>query len=330
MKAYLRGPAALFTAAAVLVAVPHANANQDRPAVGAAAKQDKSMPSTEREKLSYAVGMDIAGSLQPVAPDIDVAALERAARHVIGGGEPTMSQEEAQATDQAVRARLAARQGATPPGAAPGSQPPAVDKAKVGTMIGSFMVGPSLKPIKDEIDVGMLVQGLQAVLQGGKPALSDDEARTVLTTFSERMQGRMQAEAAAAGERNRAAGAEFLAKNKQVKGVFTTPSGLQYMVLRQGSGERPKPTDTVRVNYHGTLLDGTVFDSSYERNQPAEFPLNRVIPGWTEGVGLMPVGAKYRFWIPGELAYGAQGTPGGPIGPNATLVFDVELMAIVK
>jgi len=111
--------------------------------------------------------------------------------------------------------------------------------------------------------------------------------------------------------------------------VFTTPSGLQYMVLRQGAGERPQPSDRVRVNYHGTLLDGTVFDSSYERGQPAEFALDQVIPGWTEGVALMPVGGKYRFWIPGELAYGAKGTPGGPIGPNATLVFDVELMAVL-
>jgi FKBP-type peptidyl-prolyl cis-trans isomerase FkpA len=102
------------------------------------------------------------------------------------------------------------------------------------------------------------------------------------------------------------------------------------MVLRQGAGQRPRATDRVRVNYHGTLLNGTVFDSSYERGgQPVEFGLSQVIPGWTEGLTLMPVGAKYRFWIPGELAYGLKGTPDGSIGPNSTLVFDVELLAIL-
>ena len=156
-----------------------------------------------------------------------------------------------------------------------------------------------------------------------------EQAKTVLSTFSQRIQGKMQANAAAAGEKNKAEGAAFLSGNKAVKGVYTTPSGLQYMVLRQGSGARPKPTDRVRVNYRGTLLDGTVFDSSYDRGQPVEFGLDQVIAGWTEGVSLMPVGSKYRFWIPGELAYGSKGPPGGPIGPNATLVFDVELMDIL-
>ena len=142
-------------------------------------------------------------------------------------------------------------------------------------------------------------------------------------------QAKLQAQQAEEGSRNQAEGDAFLAKNKAVKGVHVTPSGLQYMVLRQGAGPRPMPTDRVRVNYRGTLLDGTEFDSSYARGEPADFGLDGVIRGWTEGVGLMPVGSKYRFWIPASLGYDAKGTPGGPIPPNATLTFDVELMPIL-
>lgn len=327
MNVLLRGSAVLLTAAAVAAALPIAHATPSRP--GVVKPETKTMLSNEREKVSYAIGLDVGGSLKPIGPDLDIAAMEQAMRHVFGGGKPTMTQEEAQATDQALRARIAARQGAPVPGAAPGAAAPSIDTAKVGTLIGSYMVGPSLTPIKDEIELPVFLQGLRAALSGETPALSQEEARTVLTAFGQRMQTQMQAQAAAAGERNRAEGAAFLAKNKETKGVFTTPSGLQYMVLRQGAGERPKPNSRVKVNYEGKLLDGTVFDSSYERGEPVDFGLNQVIPGWTEGVAMMPVGAKYRFWIPGDLAYGAKGTPGGPIGPNATLTFDVELLDIL-
>ena len=140
----------------------------------------------------------------------------------------------------------------------------------------------------------------------------------------------MQAEAAAKAEAAAGEGLAFLAENAKRDGITTLASGLQFEVLTAGEGAKPTREDNVRTHYHGTLIDGTVFDSSYDRGQPAEFALNEVIPGWTEGVAMMPVGGKYRFWIPGELAYGAKGTPGGPIGPNATLVFDVELMAIIE
>ena len=123
-------------------------------------------------------------------------------------------------------------------------------------------------------------------------------------------------------------GEAFLAENAKKEGVKTTASGLQYKVLKEGTGKSPKDTDTVQVHYKGTLLDGTEFDSSIKRGQPAEFPLNRVIPGWTEGVQLMKEGAKYQFTIPSKLAYGERGTPGGPIPPNSTLVFEVELLSI--
>jgi FKBP-type peptidyl-prolyl cis-trans isomerase len=123
-------------------------------------------------------------------------------------------------------------------------------------------------------------------------------------------------------------GVQFLAENATKKGVKVTPSGLQYEVITEGTGKSPKATDTVQVHYKGTLLDGTEFDSSYKRGQPATFPLNRVIPGWTEGVQLMKEGSKYKFFIPSKLAYGASGTPGGPIGPNEALIFEVELLKV--
>lgn len=123
-------------------------------------------------------------------------------------------------------------------------------------------------------------------------------------------------------------GQQFLAENAKKEGVKTTSSGLQYEVIKEGAGKSPKATDTVLVHYKGTLLDGTEFDSSYSRNEPISFPLNRVIPGWTEGVQLMKEGAKYKFFIPSNLAYGSTGTPGGPIGPNETLVFEVELLKV--
>ena len=124
-------------------------------------------------------------------------------------------------------------------------------------------------------------------------------------------------------------GEEFLKENAKKEGVKTTASGLQYKVIKEGEGKSPKATDTVSVHYRGTLLDGTEFDSSYKRNEPTQFPLNRVIKGWTEGVQLMKEGAKYQFFIPSQLAYGERGTPGGPIGPNETLIFDIELLKVL-
>jgi len=129
---------------------------------------------------------------------------------------------------------------------------------------------------------------------------------------------------------NLAQGDAFLAKNAKAPGVQTTASGLQYQVITEGKGAKPQPSDIVKVNYKGTLLDGKTFDSSYDRGEPATFPLNQVVPGWQEGIAMMPVGSKYKFWIPAKLGYGDKGTPGGPIPPNATLVFEVELLDIVK
>ena len=177
-------------------------------------------------------------------------------------------------------------------------------------------------------DIAQLTQAMQTVFAGKPTKLTAAEAEKIRNTFSQKMQAKMAAKAAEEGQKNLQAGQSFLAANKAKPGVRSTPSGLQYQVIRQGAGPLPLPTDKVRVSYKGTLLNGKTFDSSYDRGEPAEFALNQVIPGWTEGVALMPVGSKYLLWIPSNLAYGPNGQP--PIGANSTLVFEVELLAIVK
>lgn len=286
---------------------------------------------TDREKVSYAIGTDVGKSFVPVGPDLDLPAFERALRHAFAGNKPLLAEADAKVVDAALRASLAAREPV--PGQAPGAKPAnpvsskPVDKIKVGHLTAGYMVGPRLMTIRDEIDVGVLVRGMRDAL-GGKLAMDEAQIRATLEAFGTRQQAIAQQRTAKLGADNTATGKSFLEKNAAVKGVFKTASGLQYMVLRQGSGARPKPANRVRVHYKGTLLDGKTFDSSYDRGQPADFGLDQVIAGWTEGVGLMPTGSKYRFWVPSSLGYGAKGA-GQDIGPNATLVFDVELLEIL-
>lgn len=202
------------------------------------------------------------------------------------------------------------------------------EKQKTSYMVG-MMFGQQLGSIKDEIDPAIVAQAMSTSLAGGNLLMTQEEAQTVSQEFSRKMQGKMEADRKVAADKNKADGEKFLAANKGKPNIKSTASGLQYQVITEGKGPKPKASDTVRVHYTGTLLDGTKFDSSVDRGQPAEFPLSGVIPGWTEGLQLMPVGSKFKFWIPSNLAYGEQGTP-GPIGPNATLSFDVELLEIVK
>jgi FKBP-type peptidyl-prolyl cis-trans isomerase FklB len=185
-----------------------------------------------------------------------------------------------------------------------------------------------------EDDLGLnpdlVAKGLADAMKKAKPQLTPEQVREVMTAFTKQAQAKAEAKQKLASEKNVKDGAAFLAQNKTKKGVTTTESGLQYEVVTAGKGATPKPTDVVRVHYHGTLLDGTVFDSSVERKEPAEFPVNRVIAGWTEALQKMKVGDKWKLTIPANLAYGARGTPDGTIGPNSVLQFDVELLDIVK
>lgn len=294
-------------------------------AAGAATAADPVL-STERDRVSYLVASDIARDISQVGPDLDFAAFERALRNAFEGGKPLLSEQEARDVGVALMRRIGARTGKAT-GLPPGAQPPAVAKDKVGLLVGSD-VGRSLYPIRDEIDVPVLMRSLRHLMGGGKPLMTDAELDTLRNAFSQRMQARDEARRKERMQKALAEGQAFMARNRTVPGVVTTASGLQYQVLRQGSGLRPRFTQRVRVNYEGRLLDGTVFDSSYQRGQSAEFSLDQVIVGWTEGLTLMPVGAKYRFWIPASLGYGENGSPPN-IGPNEVLVFEVELQDIL-
>lgn len=198
-----------------------------------------------------------------------------------------------------------------------------LDQASYGIGIN---IGENLKADGLEINVEALAQGIKDAFANAKPRLDQAQIAAALQAFQQEMQAKSAARAKVAGEKNLGEGRAFLAANKTKQGVVTLPSGLQYAVLKQGNGPSPKLTDTVRTHYHGTLLDGTVFDSSVEREEPATFPVGRVIRGWTEALQLMNVGSKWRLFVPSELAYGPQGQ--GPIGPHAVLVFDVELLGI--
>jgi FKBP-type peptidyl-prolyl cis-trans isomerase FkpA/FKBP-type peptidyl-prolyl cis-trans isomerase FklB len=201
----------------------------------------------------------------------------------------------------------------------------ATEQEKLSYMFG-MDIGQSLTAQGEQLDLDVLFDAIRTVYEGGETAMTPAEADAVRQAYiMERQEAQAAQQAATAGQ-NMAAAMAFMAENAGKDGVITTESGLQYQVVTQGDGARPAATDTVTVHYRGTLLDGTEFDSSYARNEPISFALDRVIPGWTEGVQLMPVGSKYTFWIPPQLGYGEAG--GGPIPPNSALIFEVELLDI--
>ncbi len=200
------------------------------------------------------------------------------------------------------------------------------DKQKASYGIG-MNIGKNLSAQSVEVDVEALIRGLRDGLGNAKPAIDDQEMAAVMRTFQQEVMKKQSEKMAVQGEKNKKDGETFLAENKKKEGVKTTASGLQYKVLKEGTGRKPTATDTVVVNYRGTTIDGKEFDSSYKRGEPATFVLGQVIPGWVEGLQLMTVGSKYEFYISSDLAYGERGA-GADIGPNATLIFEVELLNI--
>jgi len=217
----------------------------------------------------------------------------------------------------------------TQPPSAPASQSNSAlptQKDKVSYAIG-MNIGTNLHRQSVDVDPKVLQQGLEDSLAGGKTLLSEDEARATLTEFQNEMRQKQQEKMKQAGETNKKEGDAFLAANKAKADVVTLPSGLQYKILTPGTGPKPTATDSVVCNYRGTLIDGKEFDSSYKRGQPATFPVGGVIKGWTEALQLMPVGSKWQLFVPSDLAYAERGS-GPDIGPNATLIFEVELLSI--
>jgi FKBP-type peptidyl-prolyl cis-trans isomerase FklB len=178
-----------------------------------------------------------------------------------------------------------------------------------------------------DIDVNTFLRGAGDVMNKKNLLLTDQELREILTALQKEMIAKQEERMKTVGEKNRKDGQAFLTANKKKEGVKTLPSGLQYKVVKEGTGKIPKATDTVTTNYRGTLIDGTEFDSSYNRGQPATFPVNGVIKGWTEALQLMKTGSKWQLFVPSDLAYGDKGA-GPQIGPNAVLIFEVELLSV--
>ncbi len=200
------------------------------------------------------------------------------------------------------------------------------DKEKISYSIG-MDIGGNLKRGSVEVDPDLLAKGLKDSYGGGKTILTEDQARQAIADFQKTLMAKQAETMQKLSEKNKADGEKFLAENAKKEGVKVLPSGLQYKEITPGTGKSPKTTDTVTTHYKGTLIDGTEFDSSYKRGQPATFQVSGVIPGWTEALQLMKEGAKWQLFVPSNLAYGERGA-GREIGPNATLIFEVELISV--
>ena len=219
-----------------------------------------------------------------------------------------------------------AAQSQTPPAASENIPGLPTEKDKISYAIG-MNIGTGMHKDNLDVDPDMLLRGLKDAMSGGKTLMTEDQARAAITELRTQMMAKMQAKQQQESEENKKKGDAFLAANKTKPGVVALPSGLQYKILTAGTGPKPTATDSVKCNYKGTLINGTEFDASEKHGGPATFPVSGVIKGWTEALQLMPVGSKWELYVPADLAYGARGA-GGDIGPNETLIFQVELLGI--
>jgi FKBP-type peptidyl-prolyl cis-trans isomerase len=253
----------------------------------------------------------------------------------IAAGMILMGVAQAQQTSPAATQQAPAAKSTKPPAAKTGSaaakKPTTLtlttQKDKASYAIG-LNIGKSMRKDSVDVDPSILLRGMKDGLADAKPLLTDEEAKAAMTALQADLRAKHDAKVEEEAQANKKAGDAFLAENKTKDGVVTLPSGLQYKVLVAGTGPKPTATDTVVCNYKGALIDNTEFDSSYKRGQPATLPVSGIIKGWTEALELMPVGSKWQLFVPPDLAYGPRGGAGGAIGPNATLVFEVELMSI--
>ena len=197
------------------------------------------------------------------------------------------------------------------------------DKQKLSYALGMYF-SQSIMQQKDELDKDAFIQAIDDVFTDTKPKLTQEEIQTVLSNYQQMLANKLDAVA----NENKLKGEKFLEDNKKKDGIVVLDSGLQYKVIKEGDGEKPGKDSSVKVHYHGTLINGEVFDSSYDRGEPVTLFLNQVIKGWQEAVSMMKVGSKWQIYVPSELAYGSRGAGGGAIGPNETLIFDIELLAV--
>jgi len=273
------------------------------------------------KRLSYAIGVDIGKGLKGNKIDVNFDAFSKAIAAVLNGSDTTMSKKDAAKVIQAHLNKKSQKISGA------GKFQLDYDELKKLSYAMGMDTGSSLKSLSTPLDSEALFKAIGDILSGGDTMMTDAEAGMVKQTFFSKQAEEKAKKTKSLAVTNKARGEKFLLENAKKSGVHVTKSGLQYEVLRKGTGEKPMASSKVRVHYRGTLIDGTEFDSSYKRGQPITFQLDRVIKGWTEGVQLMKVGAKYKFYIPPKLAYGKKGA-GNKIGPNSVIVFEVELLGI--
>ncbi len=277
---------------------------------------------TDKQRLGYSLGMSLGSQMKRSPMQIDAKSFAAAMKDVLSGGKTRMSEQEARQVMMTVQKSMMARRRARQPGQqAPPDAPPMPDKEKLGYGLGMRFAG-GLKAEAPTVDVDALAKGIEDGASGAKPLLTAEEAKGIMEAWQKSMKERRAARA----QENKKKSDAFLAENKKKEGVVTLPSGLQYQILKEGTGSKPKETDRVTVHYRGTLIDGTEFDSSYAREKPATFPVRGVIKGWTEALQLMKTGAKWKLFVPPDLAYGQRGQ-GRKIKPNSALIFEVELLS---